>query len=80
MKKNKNNLEKEEKLKIIGEVIENLPNCNFKVKLENDKIITCYLSGKLRINNIMIVPGDKVEVEISVFDLTKGIIKWRFKD
>ena len=62
-----------------GPVLEALPNAVFKVKLPNGHIITAHLSGKLRMNYIRILPGDKVTVEVSVYDLTKGRITWRSK-
>ncbi len=62
-----------------GVVVEALPNATFKVKLPNDHIITARISGKLRMNYIWILPGDKVTVEVSVYDLTKGRITWRSK-
>ena len=62
-----------------GVVVEALPNATFKVKLPNDHIVTAKISGKLRMNYIRILPGDKVTVEVSVYDLTKGRITWRMK-
>ena len=62
-----------------GVVVEALPNATFKVKLPNGHIITAHISGKLRLNYIRILPGDKVTVEVSVYDLTKGRIIWRAK-
>jgi len=62
-----------------GDVIEALPNAMFRVKLENDHEITCHVSGKIRMNYIRILPGDKVTVEMSPYDLTKGRITYRFK-
>jgi translation initiation factor IF-1 len=62
-----------------GEVIEALPNAMFRVKLENEHEITCHVSGKIRMNYIRILPGDKVTVEMSPYDLTKGRITYRFK-
>ncbi len=62
-----------------GEVIEALPNATFKVKLPNGHIVIAHISGKLRMNYIKILPGDKVTVEVSVYDLTKGRITWRKK-
>ncbi len=56
-----------------------MPNANFKVKLPNDHIITAHLSGKLRMNYIWVLPGDKVTVEVSIYDPTKGRITWRSK-
>jgi translation initiation factor IF-1 len=61
-----------------GEVVENLPNTLFRVKLqESDKIIMCYLSGKMRKNYIKILPGDKVRIEITPYDLNRGRIIFR---
>lgn len=62
-----------------GEVVEVLRNANFKVKLTNGFIITAYISGKLYMNNIKILQGDTVKVEMSPYDLTKGRIIWRLK-
>ncbi|MGM9636796.1 MAG: translation initiation factor IF-1 [Eubacteriales bacterium] len=62
-----------------GVVVEAMPNANFKVRLSNGHEITAHLSGKLRMNYIWILPGDKVTVEVSVYDLTKGRITWRSK-
>ena len=60
-------------------VVEALPNTIFKVKLPNGHIVTAHISGKLRMNYIRILPGDKVTVEVSVYDLDKGRITWRAK-
>lgn len=62
-----------------GEVVEALPNATFKVKLPNGHMVTAHISGKLRLNYIKILPGDKVTVEVSVYDLSKGRITWRKK-
>ncbi len=62
-----------------GVVLEALPNTKFKVQLPNGHIVTAQISGKLRMNYIWILPGDKVTVEVSVYDLTKGRITWRAK-
>ena len=62
-----------------GVVVEALPNATFKVKLPNEHIVTAHISGKLRMNYIRIVPGDKVTVEMSPYDLSKGRITWRAK-
>jgi translation initiation factor IF-1 len=62
-----------------GVVTESLPNAVFNVKLPNEHIVTAHISGKLRMNYIKILPGDKVTVEVSVYDLTKGRITWRDK-
>ena len=61
------------------DVIESLPNTNFKVELENGYVVLAHISGKLRMNYIKILPGDKVKVELSPYDLTKGRITWRAK-
>ena len=61
------------------EVEESLPNAMFKVELQNKHTILAHVSGKLRMNYIRIVPGDKVTVEMSPYDLTKGRITWRAK-
>ena len=60
-------------------VVEALPNTVFKVKLPNGVIVTATISGKLRMNYIKILPGDRVTIEVSVYDLTKGRITWRAK-
>ena len=62
-----------------GVVTEVLPNATFKVQLPNGHVITCYISGKLRMNYIKILEGDQVKVEMSPHDLTKGRITWRGK-
>lgn len=70
---------KEDVIEVEGTVIEALPNTNFKVELENGHQILAHISGKLRMNYIKILPGDKVKVELSPYDLTKGRITWRAK-
>ena len=70
---------KEDIIEMEGEVLENLPNATFKVKLENDHVVLGYISGKLRMNYIRILPGDTVTVEISPYDLSKGRITFRAK-
>ncbi len=62
-----------------GVVLEALPNTQFKVQLPNGHTVIAHISGKLRMNYIWILPGDKVTVEVSVYDLTKGRITWRAK-
>jgi translation initiation factor IF-1 len=64
-------------IQLEGEVVELLPSTMFKVKLENGHIILAHISGKMRINFIKLMPGDKVEVEMSPYDLTKGRITKR---
>ena len=66
-------------MELEGIVLEALPNANFKVKLPNGHIVTAHISGKLRQNYIWILPGDKVTVEMSPYDLEKGRITWRAK-
>ena len=70
---------KEEVLEVEGVVVETLPNTTFKVELENGHQILGHISGKLRMNYIKILPGDKVKVELSPYDLTRGRITWRAK-
>jgi len=70
---------KEDVLEMEGEVLENLPNATFKVKLENGHEVLGYISGKMRMNYIRILPGDKVTVEISPYDLSKRRITFREK-
>ncbi len=62
-----------------GTIIEALSNAMFRVELENEHVITAHISGKMRMNYIKILPGDKVRVELSPYDLTKGRIKFRYK-
>ena len=70
---------KDDVVEFEGVVTEALPNATFKVQLPNGHIITAHISGKLRLNYIRILPGDKVTVEVSVYDLSKGRITWRAK-
>lgn len=70
---------KEEPLEVQGKVIESLPNATFRVELENGHKILAHISGKMRMNFIRILPGDKVTVEMSPYDLTKGRITYRSK-
>lgn len=70
---------KEDVIEIEGTVIEALPNAMFQVELENGHKILAHISGKLRMNFIRILPGDKVTVELSPYDLTRGRITWRAK-
>lgn len=71
---------KDDVIEAEGTVVEVLRNANFKVKLSNGHIITAYISGKLRMNYIKIMEGDKVTIEMSPYDLTKGRIIWRSKN
>lgn len=72
-------MSKEDVIELEGTVVETLPNTTFKVELENGHQILARISGKLRINYIKILPGDKVKVEVSPYDLTRGRITWRAK-
>ena len=74
-----NKLAKEDVIEVEGTVVEALPNTNFKVELENGHQILAHISGKLRMNYIKILPGDKVKVELTPYDLTRGRITWRAK-
>jgi translation initiation factor IF-1 len=68
---------KEDKIQVEAEVIDALPNAMFKVRLENGHEVLAHLAGKMRMHYIKIVPGDRVSVEISPYDLTKGRITYR---
>lgn len=73
-------MSKEDVIETEGEIVEALPNAEFKVKLSNGHVITAYISGKLRMHYIKIIPGDSVKLEMSPYDLTKGRIIWRSKN
>ena len=70
---------KSDVIELEGTVVEKLPNAMFRVKLENDHEVLAHISGKLRMNFIRILPGDKVNLEMSPYDLSKGRIVWRDK-
>ncbi len=70
---------KSDAIEVKGTVLENLPNATFKVRLENNHVVLAHISGKLRMNFIRILPGDKVTIELSPYDLTRGRITWRGK-
>lgn len=72
-------MSKQDVIEVEGIVRESLPNAQFRVELQNKHVILAHLSGKLRVNYIRIVPGDRVTVEMSPYDLTKGRITWRSK-
>jgi translation initiation factor IF-1 len=72
-------MSKADVIEIEGVVVEKLPNAMFKVELENGHIVLAHISGKLRMNFIKILPGDKVTLEMSPYDLSKGRIVWRDK-
>ena len=69
-----------EVIELTGKVVEALPNTQFRVELENGHIIIAHMSGTMRKNYIRLVPGDKVKVELTPYDLTKGRISFRLKD
>lgn len=68
---------KEDVIEMQGEVVENLPNATFRVRLENGHMILGYISGKMRMHYIRILPGDKVTVQLTPYDLSKGRITFR---
>ena len=72
-------MSKSDVIEVEGKVVEKLPNAMFKVELENGHQVLAHISGKLRMNFIRILPGDKVTVEMSPYDLSKGRIIWRDK-
>jgi translation initiation factor IF-1 len=82
-KKNKTNTQqkiKEESIELEGIVTKLMPNANFKVKLKNGSEILAHISGRMRMNFIQILEGDRVKLEMSPYDLTKGRITFRYKD
>ncbi len=70
---------KEDSIKIDGTILETLPNATFRVELENGHKVLAHISGKMRMHFIKILPGDKVTVELSPYDLTRGRITYRYK-
>ncbi len=72
-------MSKADVIEVEGVVLEKLPNAMFRVELENKQVVLAHISGKLRMNFIRILPGDKVTIELSPYDLTKGRIIWRDK-
>ena len=72
-------MSKAEKFEMEGKVLEKLPNAMFQVELDNGHQVLAHISGKLRMNYIRILPGDKVTVELSPYDLAKGRLVWRHK-
>ena len=70
---------KEDSIQMTGTVMEALPNAMFRAELENGHEITAHISGKIRMHYIRILPGDKVQVELSPYDLTRGRITYRYK-
>ncbi len=72
-------MSKEDVIEVEGKIVEALPNAMFQVELENGHKVLAHISGKLRMNFIRILPGDKVTLELSPYDLTRGRITWRAK-
>ncbi len=72
-------MSKEDVIEVEGKIIEALPNAMFQVELDNGHKVLAHISGKLRMNFIRILPGDKVVIELSPYDLTRGRITWRAK-
>ncbi|MFH1771375.1 MAG: translation initiation factor IF-1 [Candidatus Omnitrophota bacterium] len=70
---------KEELIQVEGEIVEALPNAMFRVKLENGHLVLAHVAGKMRMYFIRILPGDKVKLELSPYDLTRGRITYRYK-
>ncbi|MBA4742037.1 MAG: translation initiation factor IF-1 [Azoarcus sp.] len=72
-------MSKEDVIEMQGEVVENLPNATFRVRLENGHVVLGYISGKMRMHYIRILPGDKVTVQLTPYDLSKARIVFRTK-
>ncbi len=72
-------MSKDDVIEVEGRIVEALPNAMFQVELENGHKVLAHISGKLRMNFIRILPGDKVTIELSPYDLTRGRITWRAK-
>ena len=72
-------MSKEEAIEVEGKVVEPLPNAMFRVQMENGHKVLAHVSGKMRMNHIRILPGDRVTMELSPYDLTRGRISYRFK-
>ena len=70
---------KEEHIEMEGTVLENLPNTQFRVELDNGHVVKAHISGKMRMHFIRILSGDKVKVQLSPYDLTRGRITYRYK-
>jgi translation initiation factor IF-1 len=72
-------MSKEELIEVEGEIVEALPNAMFRVKLDNGHIVLAHVSGKMRMHFIRILPGDKVKIELTPYDLNRGRITYRYK-
>ena len=79
MKGEDESMSKEDGIEVEGKVVEPLPNAMFRVVMENGHKVLAHVSGKMRMNRIRILPGDKVTMELSPYDLTRGRITYRFK-
>jgi translation initiation factor IF-1 len=73
-------MSKEEKIEMEGEIVEALPNTMFRVKLDNDHMVLGHISGKMRRHYIRILPGDRVKIELSPYDLERGLITYRYHE
>lgn len=72
-------MSKEELIEVEGEIVETLPNAMFRVKLDNGHVVLAHVAGKMRMYFIRILPGDRVKLELSPYDLTRGRITYRYK-
>ncbi|MCK5577163.1 MAG: translation initiation factor IF-1 [Dehalococcoidales bacterium] len=72
-------MSKKEAIEVEGKVVEALPNANFRVQLANGHVVLAHISGKIRVHYIRVLPGDRVLIELSPYDLTRGRITYRFK-
>lgn len=72
-------MSKEELIEVEGEIVESLPNAMFRVKLDNGHMVLAHVAGKMRMHFIRILPGDKVKMELSPYDLNRGRITYRYK-
>ena len=72
-------MQKEEAIEVEGTVLESLPNAMFRVELKNKHVVLAHITGKMRMNFIRILPGDRVKMEMSPYDLTRGRITYRYK-
>jgi translation initiation factor IF-1 len=72
-------MSKKDMIELQGEILETLPNAMFRVKLENEHVVLAHIAGKMRMHYIKLLPGDRVKIEVSPYDLTRGRITYRFK-
>jgi translation initiation factor IF-1 len=78
MEQNPNSAASKEFIELDGEVIELLPAANFRIKLDSGQLVLAHLSGKMRMNRIRLLPGDKVKIQLTPYDLTRGRITYRY--